>query len=78
MSDCFIVWQKVSCMRVRDDRQEESESERASERERERERESARERKEDGDVPRASETTANSARNLPKCLPVGRVTSCNR
>jgi len=30
------------------------------------------------DVPRVLETAANSARNLPKCLSVGRVTSCNR
>lgn len=32
----------------------------------------------EGDVPRVLETAANSARNLPKCLSVGRVTSCNR
>lgn len=48
---------------------------------REREREKADGRKEgsnEGDVPRVLGTAANSARNLPKCLSVGRVTSCNR
>lgn len=29
-------------------------------------------------APRVLEMAANSARNLPKCLPVGQVTSCNR
>lgn len=53
---------------------------RGGERERGRGSERADERKEgsEGDVPRVLETAANSARNLPKCLSVGRVTSCKR
>lgn len=47
-------------------------------RQREGEKENADEKKEKhGWMEVVLETAANSARNLPKCLPVGRVTSCS-